>query len=74
MNLVRAKYQTERGIRRGDKTHVSNQGLPLCGVKYRNQRFIAGHPDSAITQWIPELGEPTCPVCTARVKKLGGVA
>lgn len=76
MNLVRAKYDTERGLRRGDKTHLNDKGLPLCRVLYRNQsRTAVGMPDTAICQWIPEIGPmPTCPVCAAKLRKMGGTA
>lgn len=75
MNLVRAKYETSRGLRRGDKTHLNANGLPLCGVRYRNQAISAGQIDTAVYQWIPEIGvAPTCPVCAAKLRKLGGAA
>lgn len=71
MSLVRAKYDTERGLRRGDKTHINDKGLPLCRVAYR-RGFCT---DSVPCQWISETGiEPTCPVCAAKMRKIGGAA
>jgi hypothetical protein len=75
MNLLRAKYETERGLRRGDKSHINDKGLPLCRAAYRNQYRTAGAADTTVCQWIPEIGVgPSCPVCAARIRKMGGAA
>lgn len=74
MNLLLAKYETEYGIRRGDKTHVNDGGLPLCRVKYRNLNIVGAVTRDSITQWVTEDGELTCLVCQARVRKMGGAA
>lgn len=72
MNLVRAKYETERGIRRGDKTHINDGGLPLCRVRYRNLNIVSAVTRDSVTQWVTENGQPTCPVCQAKARKMGG--
>lgn len=76
MQLLRAKYETERGLRRGDKTHANDKGLPLCRVAYRNLNIVGGgSAETAICQWIPEAGVvPTCAICTAKMRKMGGTA
>jgi hypothetical protein len=66
MQIIRAIYTKDnRQIKRGYRSHINDNGLPLCRLRNREGMTTQG----ALAKWAPEFGEePSCPVC-ARMQK-----
>lgn len=61
MEVIRAIfYKNGKISSRGYRTHVNDDGLPLCRVMTRNSSAVMKMESC---KWSVEFGDLTCPIC-----------